>query len=169
MSRTGIYAGSFDPPTLGHLWLIRQGVALFDELIVALAVNPDKAPFLPLELRHRILQKMVAEVPGQVRVVTVERRFIAEFAREVKADCLLRGVRNTKDFEYEKTMARMNARMEPGLRTLFLIPPPELEEVSSSMVRGLVGIEGWERWVKACVPQSVLDCISEVYKVDAGS
>lgn len=160
MPRTAIYAGSFDPPTLGHHWLICQGAAMFDELIIALAVNPDKKPFLPLEQRRSLLLQMAAGVAGQVRVEVVQQRFIADYAREVGADCLLRGVRNTTDFEYEKNMARMNERMAPGLRTVFLIPPAELEDISSSLTRGLVGNEGWERWVKACVPQAVFDGIS---------
>mgnify|MGYP002700119042 CR=1 FL=1 len=155
MKRTAVYAGSFDPPTNGHLWMIRQGSALFDELVVALAVNPDKPGFFSREERLAVLREMVVELPENVRVEAVNHGFLVDFAREVGATYLLRGMRNTIDFEYEKPMARMNARMEPEIHSVFLMPPSELEEVSSSFVRGFVGVPGWERWVKACVPPCV--------------
>ena len=166
MSRIGIYAGSFDPPTLGHLWMIRQGAELFDELVVALAVNPQKTPFLSTEERRAALQELVADMPGgsRVRVETVSHGFLVDFAKETGATCLLRGVRNSTDFEYEKTLARMNARMEPAIRTVFLMPPGELEEISSTLVRGFVGVPGWERWVAACVPPAVFARIAHLYK-----
>lgn len=160
MKRTGIYAGSFDPPTNGHLWMMRAGAALFDELVVVAAVNPEKQGFLPREVRCRALQDMAAELPN-VRVVSMEHGFLADFARELGATHLLRGMRNTVDFEYEKSMARMNARMEPQLQSVFLLPPPELEEISSSYVRGFVGEPGWERWVRDCVPPCVFNLIAE--------
>ena len=159
MSRIGIYAGSFDPPTLGHLWMIRQGAELFDELVVALAVNPEKSPFLSTQERLAALQEMVADLPGHVRVEVVQHGFLVDFARKAGASCLLRGVRSSIDFEYEKTLARMNGRMEPGIRTILLVPPSELEEISSSLVRGFVGTPGWERWVAACVHPAVYACI----------
>ncbi len=162
MKRVALYAGSFDPPTNGHLWMIRQGAAMFDELVVTLAVNPDKRPFLPLAEREDLLRLMVADLPGRVRVVTMEHGFLVDFARSQGANYLLRGVRNGKDMEYEKDMARMNARMEPGILSVFLTPPPELEGISSTMVRGFVGPLGWERWVRACVPSCVFDTIAAV-------
>lgn len=160
MKRIGLYAGSFDPPTNGHLWMMRAGAALFDELVVVAAVNPEKQGFLTWEERRRALQDMTAELPN-VRVMSMEHGFLVDFARELGATHLLRGMRNTVDFEYEKSMARMNARMEPQLQSVFLLPPPELEEISSSYVRGFVREPGWERWVRACVPPCVFSLIAE--------
>ncbi len=160
MKRIALYAGSFDPPTNGHLWMMQQGAAMFDELVVTLAVNPEKRGFLPLAERERLLHDMVKKLPGKVRVATVEQGFLVDFAKGQGAGFLLRGVRNTMDFEYEKTMARMNARMEPGIRSVFLMPPGELEEISSSIVRGFVGVPHWERWVRASVPPCVYDAIA---------
>ncbi len=160
MKRIALYAGSFDPPTNGHLWMIRQGAVLFDELIVTLAVNPEKQGFLPFAERERLLRALVADLPGTVRVATVGNGFLVDFARAQGAGYLLRGARNTTDFEYEKTMARMNARMEPGIHSVFLMAPGELEEISSSMVRGFVGLPAWERWVQACVPPCVYESIA---------
>lgn len=160
MNGRAIYAGSFDPPTNGHLWMMHRGAQLFDELIVVLAVNPEKRGFLPMEQRKDLLEKMVVDLPGKVRVEIVPQGFLVDFASQVGAEYLLRGVRNTIDFEYEKAMARMNARMQPEIQTVFLMPPSELEEISSSMVRGFVGLPGWERWVQACVPNCVAEVVS---------
>ena len=160
MKRTAVYAGSFDPPTNGHLWMIQQGAALFDELVVALAVNPDKPSFFSREERLAVLREMLADLPGNVRVEAVSQGFLVDFAKEVGANYLLRGMRNTIDFEYEKPMARMNARMEPAIQSVFLMPPSELENISSSYVRGFVGVTGWERWVEACVPPCVYRLIA---------
>ncbi len=159
MKRIAIYAGSFDPPTNGHLWMISRGAELFDELVVVLAVNPDKKGFLPMEQRQELLQQMAANLPN-VRVEIVSQGFLVDFASRIGATYLLRGIRNTIDFEYETAMARMNARMQPEIQTVFLMPPSELEEISSSIVRGFVGLPGWERWVKACVPDCVFEAIS---------
>lgn len=146
--------------------MIRQGAELFDELVVVLAVNPEKQPFLRAEDRCAALQEMVAAagLTGRVRVEQVAQGFLVDFAKAAGASCLLRGVRNSKDWEYEKTMARMNARMESGIRTVFLMPPSELEEISSSLVRGFVGLPGWERWVRACVPPAVFARMAQLYQ-----
>ena len=159
MKRIAIYAGSFDPPTNGHLWMMSRGAELFEELVVVLAVNPDKKGFLPMDVRRDLLLQMVANLPN-VRVELVSQGFLVDFASRIGATHLLRGVRNTIDFEYEKTMARMNARMQAEIQTVFLMPPSELEEISSSLVRGFVGLPGWERWVNSCVPDCVFEAIS---------
>lgn len=163
MSRIAVYAGSFDPPTNGHLWMMRQGAALFDELVVALAVNPDKTSFLSLAQRRELLSQIIAELPSHVRLEVVEKSFLVDFACETGASFLLRGLRSTNDFEYEKSMARMNARMEPKIQPVFLMAPSEFEQVSSTIVRGFVGMPGWERWAGACVPEVVFDCISKQF------
>lgn len=162
MKRIAVYAGSFDPPTNGHLWMIRQGAQLFDELVVVLAVNPDKKGFFSLEQRRAALESMLAELPDNVRLATVPNGFLVDFAREAGARYLLRGIRNTVDFEYEKSMARMNNRMAADVHSVFLMPPSELEELSSSFVRGFVGLPGWERWVRVCVPPCVFGMIRDI-------
>lgn len=140
--------------------MMRRGAELFDELVVVLAVNPDKAGFLSMEMRRDLLQNLAADLPGNVRVEVVRQGFLVDFAARIGATYLLRGMRNTIDFEYEKTIARMNSRMQPEIQTVFLMPPSELEEISSSLVRGFVGLPGWERWVQGCVPPCVFSAIS---------
>ena len=164
MKRIGIYAGSFDPPTLGHLWMIQQGARLFDELVVVLGVNPDKKGFLSETQRLDALRGMLAAGTPNVRVEKMQGGFLVDFARRIGATYLLRGVRNTVDLEYEKSMERMNARMASDLQTVYLMPPPELESVSSSMVRGFVGVHDWQRWVRECVPANVFNIIASLNK-----
>ena len=164
MQRIGIYAGSFDPPTNGHLWMIHRGAEMFDELVVALAVNPDKRGLFSLDQRQQLMESLLEELPPHVRLATVEQGFLVDFARKVGAGFLLRGIRNTKDFEYEKSMARMNARMESDIRSVFLMPPGELEEISSTMVKGFIGVPGWQRWVQSCVPPCVFEAIAQQIK-----
>ena len=159
MKKLGVYAGSFDPPTLGHLWMIQRGAELFDELLVVLAVNPEKRGFLTMAQRTELLRELAAELPN-VRVACLTAGFLVDWAKEQGATHLLRGIRHTADMEYERAMAQMNARMEPALQSVFLLPPSELEAVSSSLVRGFVGQEGGERWVNACVPP----CVAELLK-----
>ena len=154
MKKLGVYAGSFDPPTNGHLWMMQRGAALFDELLVVLAVNPEKKSFLTPAERTELLRALTAELPN-VRVECLTEGFLVDWAKEQGATHLLRGIRNTADFDYERAMAQMNARMEPALQSVFLMPPSELETVSSSLVRGFVGQKGGERWVNACVPPCV--------------
>lgn len=164
MKRIGIYAGSFDPPTNGHLWMIEQGALLFDELVVVLGVNPDKKSFLSERQRLDALRGMLDYGPENVRVERMTGGFLVDFARQLGATHLLRGIRNTTDFEYEKSMDRMNARMEPEIRTVYLMPPPELEDISSSFVRGFVGVQGWQRWVQTSVPANVFNIIASLQK-----
>lgn len=159
MKRIAVYAGSFDPPTLGHLWMMQQGASLFDELVVVAAVNPDKKGFLPMPQRRAALSSLLSDLPDNVRVVELEKGFLAEYARSIGASYLLRGVRNASDFDYEKTLARVNSQMVPQLQTVFLTPPAELENVSSSLLRGFVGQPGWQNWVRPFVTPSVFKLI----------
>jgi pantetheine-phosphate adenylyltransferase len=106
---------------------------------------------------------MLAGGPANVCVEKMQGGFLVDFARRMGATHLLRGIRNATDFEYEKSMDRMNARMEPEIRTVYLMPPPELEAVSSSFVRGFAGVQGWQRWVESCVPANVFNIIASQY------
>lgn len=143
--------------------MIEQGAMLFDELVVVLGVNPDKKSFLTGQQRMDALRGMLAGGPANVRVEKMQGGFLVDFARRMGATHLLRGIRNATDFEYEKSMDRMNARMEPEIRTVYLMPPPELEAVSSSFVRGFAGVQGWQRWVESCVPANVFNIIASQY------
>lgn len=161
MKKVAVYAGSFDPPTLGHLWMMQQGAALFDELVVVSAVNPDKKGFFSLARRRAALDSLLIDLPDNVRICELSQGFLAEYALSIGATHLLRGIRNAADFDYEKTICRVNAQMVPQLQTVFLTPPAELENVSSALIRGFVGQPGWQNWVRSFVTPSVFRLIEE--------
>jgi pantetheine-phosphate adenylyltransferase len=151
--KKAVYAGSFDPITNGHLWMIEQGATLFDELIVAIGTNPDKRCTFSLEERMMMLRDSIGHLPG-VRIDSFSRRFLVHYTHAVGAPYLLRGIRSNDDYEYERAMRYINNDLRPEIVTVFLMPPREMAEVSSSMVKALVGPEGWEEIVRQYVPEA---------------
>lgn len=152
--RRAVYAGSFDPITNGHLWMVEHGSQLFDELIVAIGVNPDKSCLFSLDERLAMLREAAHGFPNVV-VASFENLFLVHYARHVGAGFILRGIRNEDDYTYERGMRYVNAELAQGILTVFLIPPREYAEISSSFVKGLVGPQGWEQVVPAYVPAAV--------------
>ena len=139
--RIAVYPGSFDPVTRGHLDLIRRGARLYDRLVVAVLVNPEKEPFLPEAERVELISR---EVRGESRVeVRAFRGLVAHLAAEVGAGWLLRGVRSAADLEFELPMAHSNHLLaEPGVETVFLPARPELAFISSRLVREIARSAG---------------------------
>ncbi|HNV71956.1 MAG TPA: pantetheine-phosphate adenylyltransferase, partial [Candidatus Ozemobacteraceae bacterium] len=129
MARKAVYAGSFDPVTHGHLWMIEQGARMFDELIVAIGVNPDKKYTFSLEERLRVLR---ASVSGYERVTVdaFENQYLVNYARRIGAAFILRGIRDAHDFEFERGMRHINQDLQPEISTVFLMPPRAIAEVS---------------------------------------
>ncbi|MBL8760260.1 MAG: pantetheine-phosphate adenylyltransferase [Phycisphaerae bacterium] len=156
MASIGVYAGSFDPPTLGHAWMIEHGAALFDELVVAIGVNAAKKPIYAVRQREDWLRSIVDRLP-RVRVDSFGNMFLVDYARQIGATHMLRGIRNQADFAFEQTMRHVNADMQPAIDTVFLMPPREISEVSSSLVRSVIGPAGWQGVVKKYVPEVVYD------------
>lgn len=154
--RRAIYAGSFDPPTNGHLWVVEQGAKLFDELIVVIGQNPSKKGHWSVEERIGILGECCAHLPN-VSVRVFDGRYLVRVAAELGAKYLLRGVRNATDFAYEQTIRNVNSDLEPSVETIFVMTPREIAEISSSTVRGMVGFEGWQDVVKRFVPGPVFE------------
>jgi pantetheine-phosphate adenylyltransferase len=151
--KKAVYAGSFDPITNGHLWMIEQGANLFDELVVAVGVNPDKQYTFSLEERVRMVRQST-EAITKIVVDSFEARFLVHYATSIDARYILRGIRNEQDYEYERGWRHINSDLCVEIVTLFLIPPRELAEVSSSLVRGMVGPKGWENTVRQYVPEA---------------
>lgn len=158
--RRALYAGSFDPPTNGHMWVIEEGARLFDELIVVVGQNPTKRSAWSVEERVAILSTCCAHLP-RVEVRRFDGRYLVRVAADLEAQYLLRGVRNAADFAYEQTIRNVNRDMEPSVETVFMITPRELAEVSSSTVRSMVGFEGWVEIVSRYVPAPVLRRLME--------
>jgi len=162
-SRAAIYAGSFDPLTKGHIWIIQRTVRLFDRLTVAIGENPEKKYFLSTEERRKDLEKALEDVPKHNCVVDVQiikNQFLAEYAREHKADCLVRGLRSEADFSYEYAMSMVNREISPDLESIYLLPPPRLAQISSSLVKSMVGPKGWQDIVKNYVQPHTLKALN---------
>jgi len=150
----GIYAGSYDPPTNGHLWMIEQGSKLFSKFFIAVGENSQKEYTFSTTERVAMLEEICAEFKN-VEVVQFENKFLVKYAESIGVDYILRGIRNEKDYTYERGMRYVNGNMNETIQTLFMMSPRYLVEVSSSLVKGLVGSDGWEQVVREYVPESV--------------
>ena len=138
--RTAIYAGTFDPITRGHEDLIGRALQFVDKLVVGLATNLQKEPLFTLEERIDMIRS-ATDGNGRVEV----RKFdglLVDFAREIDASLIIRGLRAVSDFEYEFQMALMNRRLHPSLETVFLVPAVDLTYLSSSLVREVARFGG---------------------------
>jgi pantetheine-phosphate adenylyltransferase len=135
--RRAIYPGSFDPVTNGHLDIIQRGCKLFDEIIVAVLVNPEKNAFFTIEERSEILSAVLKDIDHGDCVVSVEsfEGLMVQYAVERKANAIVRGIRAISDYEYELQMALMNRRLQPRLETVFMMPAEEYSYVSSRLVK----------------------------------
>ncbi len=149
---------SFDPITDGHMWLIQQ-VVKRHELHVAIATNPAKKYTFSEKKREEMLSAALEEVlktrAANVRIHLITNEYLARFAKAKGVQLLYRGIRNEDDFAYERSMRHINAGLEPDVDTHFLIPPQELEYLSSSFVKGMCGPNGWEKEVVKLVPTVV--------------
>jgi len=152
--RTAVYAGSFDPPTNGHLWMIEQGLGMFDRLIVAVGNNPSKTYSFTVEERLEFLR--ASTTPSKSLVIAhFDNRYLVDYAKKMGAKNILRGIRSANDYEFERVMRHINADMAPEVNTVFLMPPRDIAELSSNMIKGLIGPAGWEDIVRRYVPEAV--------------
>lgn len=133
--RRAIFPGSFDPLTLGHYDIIKRGITLFDELLIAIGVNADKKYMFSLEERMRFIDEAFKDEP-KIKVVTYEGLTV-DFCKKVKADFILRGLRNPGDFEFEKAIAHTNRKLSE-IETVFLLTSSGKSYISSSIVRDVI-------------------------------
>jgi pantetheine-phosphate adenylyltransferase len=140
MSVKALYPGTFDPPTNGHIDLIQRGSKIFDHLTVAILNNPVKDPLFTVEERAEMLRESTGEL-GNVSVATFEGLTV-EYARQIGASVVLRGIRAISDYEYEFRMALMNRRLAPEIETVFLQPAGRYSFISSRMVKEVFSFGG---------------------------
>lgn len=152
--RKAVYAGSFDPPTKGHRWVAVQGSKLFDELVIAVARNPEKDPIFTVDERIGMLQK-ITKKQKNITVTSFEGKFAVRWAKSIGAQFMFRGVRDEEDYHNERRMQLINLGIEPEVLTVVVMPPPELGWIASSTVKGMVKLEGWENEVKKYLPSCV--------------
>ena len=134
-SKIAIFPGTFDPFTLGHLSLIERGLDLVDEIIIAIGINLNKKSFFPLEQRIEMITQLFKSNP-KVSVKSYEGLTV-DFAKEINAKFILRGIRSVNDFEYEKNIADVNREIS-GIETFVLFTEPKYTHISSSIVRELL-------------------------------
>ena len=143
--KTAIFPGSFDPFTRGHKALVEQALGLFGKVVIAIGENVNKRSLLSLEARKKLIEELYAD-DERVECITYST-LTGDTARKVGATAIIRGVRNTIDFEYERTLAQTNSRLYPEITTVMLLTPAELADVSSSTVRELLSFEREVDWL----------------------
>jgi pantetheine-phosphate adenylyltransferase len=145
VARTGVYPGTFDPITSGHMEVVRRSLRLVDHLVIGPATNIGKGPLFSLEERIAIIKDDIAEFSeidrDRIKIIPFDGLLIG-FARDVGASVIIRGLRAVSDFEYEIQMANMNARMAPDLETIFLMASDRHQFIASSLVKDIARLGG---------------------------
>ncbi len=160
--KIALYPGTFDPITKGHLDVIARGLRIFDRIVVAVASNPSKKPLFSFEERVDLAKKVISDTDGMERVEVMEfDNLTVEFAREIGAASIIRGLRAVSDFEYELQIALTNRKLAPDVESVFLMPSVEYIYLNSSMVKD-VAKHGGD--VKNFVTDIVLEKLREKYK-----
>ena len=157
IKRIGIYPGTFDPITLGHMDIIERGAKLVDELIIGVTTNLAKSPMFSDEERIAIVEREVADIsPGKIRVVGFNS-LLVDFADEMGASTVIRGIRGVTDFEYEYQLTGMNRQLNHEVETIFLMADISLQHIASRLVKE-VAIYGGEisKFVTSNVRDDVL-------------
>jgi pantetheine-phosphate adenylyltransferase len=161
LQKIGVFPGQFDPITNGHLDVIRRGVALFDELIVGVGVNPDKRELFTLDERVRMIEHLLKDEP-RVRVEQYTGLTV-DFVKRAKATAILRGIRDVSDLRYEFQLALAN-RAVGGVETVFIMTGDQHALTSSSLIRQVVALGGDVRQLASLLPPEVIDRLQERQK-----
>lgn len=136
MKKIALFPGSFDPITKGHESIIRRALPLFDKIVVAIGVNTEKTYFFPLDKRIEWIRKVFSTTP-EIEVITYQGLTV-DLCRRMNVRYILRGLRTSADFEFERSIGQMNKKMLPDLETVFLLTTPEYTALNSSIVRDII-------------------------------
>lgn len=141
MIRTGVYPGTFDPVTLGHMDIIRRGAKLVDRLVIGVTTNPSKSPMFSLDERMTMVQREVIGIEGEIHVVSFDS-LLMDFAEREGANVIVRGLRAVADFEYEYQMTGMNQQLNNRIETVFLMADVALQPIASRWVKEIAMFGG---------------------------
>ncbi|KTT67800.1 pantetheine-phosphate adenylyltransferase [Sphingomonas sanguinis] len=162
MTRIGVYPGTFDPVTLGHMDIIRRGAKLVDRLVIGVTTNPSKSPMFTLDERMAMVRREVADVAGEIHVVAFDS-LLMDFAEREGAKVIVRGLRAVADFEYEYQMAGMNQQINPRVETVFLMADVALQPIASRLVKEIAIYGG--TIAKFVTPAVAADVAERVEKI----
>lgn len=161
--RVGLYPGTFDPVTNGHMDIIKRATKLVDKLVIGVAINADKGPLFTLEERVEMLEAECKKIGGKTEIVVKPfDTLLMKYAEEVGAQIIIRGLRAVSDFEYEFAMVGMNQKLNPEIETVFLMAEPTHQAVASRLVKEIARLQGS---VAHFVPQDVERRLRAKFKV----
>ena len=166
--KIGIVSGSFDPITLGHTWVIQRALDIVDNVVVAIATNPTKKYLLDDNARMKLVECTLREVLTEDQLLRVSVSFIpsneliVNYAAEMGAKFIFRGLRGATDLEYENQLNLLQKKIAPEIETIFLLTPRELIEISSSLIKSLLALREWERVAAPYVSKCVLEKLKEI-------
>lgn len=166
--RTGLYPGTFDPITLGHIDIIRRASSLVDRLVIGIAINRDKGPLFSLEERVEMVEAEcgpIAEAAGIEIVAWPFENLLIQCAAEVKASMIIRGLRAVSDFEYEYQMVGMNRALNDDIETVFLMSDVQYQSIASKLVKEIARLGGD---ITHFVPPKVGDALARKYGIHRG-
>lgn len=164
--KIGLYAGSFDPITRGHLAVIRQALNVVETLHVVVSINSEKGGMFTLNDRVGLVDLSIQQELQGIRsdriivsLMANAHALTVDYAKQVDATIMIRGLRNGADYAYERSLAAINKKLAPGIETIFIQTPVEFEEVSSSTVKGLMKFRGGEVAAREFVTPAVLEAL----------
>jgi pantetheine-phosphate adenylyltransferase len=162
MTRTGVYPGTFDPITLGHMDIIRRGAHLVDRLVIGVTTNPSKSPMFTVEERMEMVRRETAELGPNISVVSFDS-LLMDFATREGASMIIRGLRAVADFEYEYQMAGMNQQLNDRIETVFLMADVSLQPIASRLVKE-IALYGGEirKFVSPAVAAQVVERVQRI-------
>lgn len=159
------FTGSFDPITKGHLWVVQEGLEIAEKVVLMIAVNPEKKYMFTEDERKKMIYQSLVEygIEDKVEIVVSKNEYVAQSAIDFGCDYLIRGIRSAVDFDYESLIQKANTEVLGGAKTIFVMPPRDLESVSSSFIKNLVGPVGWHWNIKKFVSNAVYDALIKKY------
>ena len=160
--RTGVYPGTFDPVTRGHMDIIRRGAKLVDRLVIGVTTNPSKNPMFSLAERMEMVKRETVGIEGEIHVVSFDS-LLMDFAEREGAGVIIRGLRAVADFEYEYQMAGMNQQINDRIETVFLMADVSLQPIASKLVKEIALYGGAiGKFVSPAVEADVVARVSKI-------